>query len=632
MKRAIRIPMMVVAVGLTSTLPAAVDTPITADATAAASAPEPKDERAAPRLIVTRHRLPRVRVPATIVGGNQRWRSEADHAWDKRGNHIRKRIVTLAKRAGMKAVRYPGGTVANIFEYTHATGKPGCQTSGGFADPWFAPIGPANSEYTIGRHSNFLDGIGGRTNLMIPMINTTTRQAVRFVQAVRKATGQQHFVVEIGNEPYLENQRYWRGINYQERLEQYIRGGRQAQPAGAGKYANNRGLYRVGACDLRHPARASGRANQTYRPRFNRIARDPEPVVLVSHKGKPWTRWSEVQVLKKHGAKARVFKVTNHRTRIQFGDGVHGRRPPKGAAMRIRYTAGPMPGFSHFYRALSKMKGVQVCSSWARDEFVARMRELNRRYDCLAVHAYANTKGNGSAKGKYNRVLNAGRQEARDLATLRRQMRTDDTHGTKGRFLIVTEFGSLDSAIANQGGKFVHDMLLAQLLIGQVKSGVRVSNLSNFASFFERYKSAEGPRFTLSSRAYVENMFRRMVGQQPVKMATDGAKGVVVLGTRRAPGKGALLVINRRWDAKYEPRIALPGRTRPACVSVRPLRIGPYQPTRPDNARQLPKSVRGTWKFAVPVGATKTWTFRSHSITLLTFRPRGDKPCPVVRP
>ncbi|WP_109506653.1 hypothetical protein [Nocardioides speluncae] len=252
--------------------------------TSAAATPAPAGPTAAPpTLTITTTGAGAPPVAAGIIGGNQRWLQDADHALGQDGQ-VRDRIVELAKNAGIKAVRYPGGTVANLFDYRHAVGTPGCQTSGGFAFTQFAPIPAAKSRYTLPRHNTLMKGIGGRTNLMLPMVNTTPERAKAFVRAAAKATGQ--FIVEIGNEPYLGNQRYWRSTDTTQRLDEYIKGGKRLQPTGSGVYKNNNGLFDTDNCDLLHPKTADGTANQVYRPRFTPISLDPAPVVTVA--GQTW--------------------------------------------------------------------------------------------------------------------------------------------------------------------------------------------------------------------------------------------------------------------------------------------------------------------------------------------------------
>lgn len=603
-------------------VPAAAATP--AAAPYAPDAPTP-DRAAPPSLTITTNGIGAPPVAAGIVGGNQRWLLDADHAWDQQAKQVRPRIIELAKQAGIKAVRYPGGTVANLFDYRHAVGTPGCQTSGGFAFTQFAPIPASKSAYTLPRHDTLMDGIGGRTNLMLPMVNTTPAQAKAFVRAAAKATGQKSFVVEIGNEPYLDNQRYWRASDPKVRLEEYIKGGKRVQPAGSGVYKNNNGLFKVSGCDLLHPESADGSANQVYRPRFTPISLDPAPVITVAGQ-----TWRYVRSLASHGAGARVFTLDKARRTVRFGDGVHGAKPS--GTMRIKYAAGRMPGFSDFYQALKSMDDVdvKVCAGWGRPDFVTRMKALGRRYDCLGVHEYANISGVSEFPDVYRKLMAEGDAETAELGQLRRSMRAAGP-GAASRFLIVTEFGSLRPPYPQQGQRFLHDILLARLLAGQVANGVPISNLSNFASYFEKYGAGADARFALSSRGYISRLFKQLVGQRPVQVS-GSHDGVTVLGTRRGAAAASLLVVNKRWSAGYAPEIRLPGRDAPTCVGIRTLRTDPKTITRPDNADALPKSVRPAKSVLWRAGTTFRPALASHSITLLTFRPKGTAPCPTVTP
>ncbi|WP_109506654.1 hypothetical protein [Nocardioides speluncae] len=324
-----------------------------------------------------------------------------------------------------------------------------------------------------------------------------------------------------------------------------------------------------------------------------------------------------------------MFTLDKLRQTVRFGDGVHGAKPI--GTMRIKYTAGRMPGFSDFYKALKSMDDidVQVCAGWGRPDFVARMKQLGRRYDCLGVHEYANISGVSEFPDVYRKLMAEGDAETAELGLLRRSMRASGPDAGK-RFLIVTEFGSLNPPYPQQGQRFLHDLLLARLLAGQVLNGVPVSNLSNFASYFEKYGAGDSARFALASRGYLTRLFRHVVGQRPVQV-TGSHDGVTVLGTRRGT-TASLLVVNKRWSAAYVPEIRLPGRDAPTCVGIRTLRTDPHTITRGDSADALPKSVRPAKSQVWQAGTPFRPRFGSHSITLLTFRPKGAAPCPTITP
>lgn len=562
-------------------------------------------------------------VPREITGANLRWLNTADGAWDEKKNRLRQDVARLIRRIGLGSIRYPGGTIANVFNFRNALGKPGCQVSGGLLRPAFAPIPPDKSEYTIGRHAQFARMARAGTNIMIPMINSTPADAVAYVKAMAEATGQKRFYVEVGNEPFLTRQRYWRAKPLATRLNDYILGGTRMPDGMPGDHS----VYPVGGCNLMKPATGDGSANQTYRPRYTPIAPGTQPRVWVNG-----NEWEYVKSLT--GENGRVFTVSADRNQIVFGRsgllGLSGpTQPPRGAEIRISYQAGPNPGFTDFYSALKNIPGidVEVCSSWASVAFVERMDQLKRPYDCIAVHSYANIGGPTRVKMMYNELMKAARAQNARLAYLRDQMRSSPLPGAESRYFNVTEFGGQHHKKAGLlQSTFMREIVQGIHLVAQINQGVRVSNLSNFRALFEHF----GGRVTLSGRGYLLGMVRHLVGQQPMIVAGT-PKGTSVAGTRDGR-RASLLVVNASWDKDRKVAIGLPGRTGATCVAVRTLRTEPDRSTRPRNASGRPLSVRTPRSLVWKKDQERLpYNFQAHSISLLTMRPKTG-PCGKVGP
>jgi hypothetical protein len=573
----------------------------------AAGRDRPHDVRRTSVLTIGRQSLGVGAVAPGIVGGNLRWLDDADGAWDPRAGRIRPAVARLARRIGVRSIRYAGGTVANLFDYRHAQGRPGCQTSGGFAATAFAPIPARRSGYTIAHQAAFARAAHSATNVMVPMVNTTPADARAFVEAVARATGQTSMVVEIGNEPYAPNQRYWRTPELTQRLDEYIRGGTRQQ---GGSPGDDR-LYRTGGCDLLHPASATGAANQAYRPRYVPISLATPPVVWADG-----VKWSYVPSLADAGPQARVFTVDPSLSKIRFGDGRHGAKPS--GTLRIRYDAGPMPGFAQMYDALQDVPGVDVsvCSSWATRAFVTRMAALRLPYDCLAVHQYAEVPGSSSTHTLFGQYVTGARGTNASLASLRTAMTAADPR----RFLTVTEFGAFTEHGGSGANDFMMDLVQALEYVGQLQSGVRVSNISNFDVLHEEY----GDRVSLSGTAYLADMVHAFVGLDPVAVTNPSAS--LTVAAARSGSRGAVLVVNTRWADGTTTGLEAPGRGGASCGTFRTLAADPGRPTRAARAGQLPTSVQPTSTVTWRSGALRH-RFPAHSITLLTFRPRPAGGC-----
>ena len=586
----------------------------------AADQQDHRTHRATPTITVTDTDRDVPPVARAIVGGNLRWFGSADGAWDAKHHKVRDDVARLVRKIGLGAIRYPGGTVANLFNPSHAEGKPGCQTSGGLLRPLFAPIPASASQYTIARHAQFAKAAHATTNVMVPMINTPVDTAVDYVKKIASATGQKQIYVELGNEPFNKAQRYWRARQLSDRLDDYINGG-QVRPDGE---AGDHGLYKVNGCNLRTPVKGDGQPNQTYRPRYTPISLSTKPRVWVNGR-----EWKYVPTLAGGLLGSDEFTVSADHNRIVFGQGglLGGGRPPRNSELKISYTAGPMPGFKDYYQALKSIPGldVQVCSSWATDAFIARMDKLGLDYDCLAVHSYANIGGPTGIQRMFTTLMKAATKQNARLAYLRNEMRSSSRPGADRRYLNVTEFGGQHR---DKGGPktatFMRELVQAMVLVGQVNQGVQVSDLSNFRSLLEMY----GDKAALSGRAYVLDYVHHLVGQQPVQVT--GAPSDLTIAATRGGAKTSMLVVNHAWKADHKVAIDVIDHPASTCVGVRTLRTDPDTLTRPRSVHARPVSVRRPTHQLWKGDGTLKHTFPSHSITLLTFSPRVAGRCPAV--
>lgn len=581
-------------------------------------------EAARPKLTITNSPSQRRAVSAGLVGGNLRWVRDADGVLAPNGS-LRPAIEKLARKIALRSVRYPGGTVANLFDYRHDLARPGCQTGGGVAWPAFHPIPAADSRFTIDKDARFLAATGSASNVMIPMINSSPARAKGFIRAMAKATHTKHFVAEIGNEPYLPNQHYWRALNMNTRLRQYISGGAQVQNArnvNKGTDAGYRQLFPISGCNLHRGAVADGSANQTYRTRFTPISTAKPPVIDVA--GKPWT-----YVRSMHGksSSARVFTIVDGGRHIRFGNGHQGAKPQ--GQMHIErahpYTAVRQPGFVQFYRALKSLQksdgiSVSVCGGWGRLQFVQAMNRAHHPYDCLAVHSYAVVHKAKTAAADFASLQRQAGQKNADLATMRHAMRQAHAHSAGRRFLEVTEYGTLKSSFHQQKRDFVNTLYLAQLEVGQLETGVRVANLSNFASLFRQFGSGTTAKFRLSSAAHLLALLGRIAGQTPEHVKGAAHRDINVFAARSAKVT-SLFVVNRRTSGSWRPSVSLQHRTTLSCVTTRAMHAGLAADDRPTLSSPSPSiqpTTHRTWRRgeAFPHG-----TFAARSITLVTIAP-----------
>jgi hypothetical protein len=558
------------------------------------------------------------RVEPGLAGVNQRWFDDADGLWDPSTGTPDPRVLRILKQSGVRTVRYAGGTVANLYSHD-ASLTGGCQTSGGSATDWFAGLAPARTGYTLAQHQQAVRGTGAGTNLMLPMVDTDPDEAVRYVQAAVDGLDpqvQSRLVVEVGNEPYLANQRYWRSAQPREGLRQYVLGGRRVQDAGAGRVAGNDRLYAATGCDLRGEHLTTGTAGEQLRTRFHPVVADDSLRVVVDGQ-----TWSPVADLGAHGvgAEDRVFEVDATTGVLTFGNGRKGARLPGGRPAHVDYTVDGY-GFRHFYDALkSRVRlppGVRldVCASWWKPGFTRLMRAEGLPYDCLTVHSYSVVGRAGGAARKYEKLMAKATSLGEELQRLRRQVRRG---GHPERYLAVTEYGTLRSPGVNR--LFMDDVYRARLMMGQVRAGVEVGNLSRLSYLYNTY----GDRVSRSTKSYLLQWLSELAGSQVRRVRVRGSNRIDVLATHR-DRTVRLWVVNHRKKGTWTGRIDVPRAQGRSCVSGWRLH-DPFgastraeRPGRPDALQRIPVS---------RTGPDLTRSFPAHSVTVLELAPAGRTDC-----
>lgn len=548
--------------------------------------------------------IPAPAIEPAIFGANARWIDDELGAWDPATQGPAAGFGDAARAADLELIRYPGGTVANFFDFKKAIGpvtQRGCQTSGGFAAVRFGNLPAARNGFGPDEEEKVVSAIGAKTMVMVPSINQTAQDAADYVEymnspsdrtttnpnggtdwaEVRAANGHPApygiKTWEFGNEPFLDGQRYWRDADLQTRVEQFIDGGWSRQTAASATYQNDDGLF--SGCDLVNRKTSTGAANQTYRTRYNPIALPAdataesgpiaEPVLTVAD-----ARWTRVDSLATAGPTDHVYQVGTADGTVTFGDGTHGAIPAKGAALSIEYTTGRQDGFLDFVTAMKAVDPkITVCSGWGKPEFVDAMGK--RPYDCIGIHSYTDQAG-GDADGAYDstelyqQLMNSSDRPTQDLVGLRKQLGKYFPDPRKRPALTVTEYGTISqngptgvSTPNNFAAMQMHNVYETTMLIGQISNGVRLainSNLNGGPNDDPAKRDwgnilGSPPGFGITGRSMSLTLAAPMIGSAPRKVTTrnnpvlpgQNYTAVVVAATRTRGGV-QLLVVNRSLD------------------------------------------------------------------------------------
>ncbi|MFI9561469.1 hypothetical protein [Nonomuraea endophytica] len=569
-------------------------------------------------------------MPREIIGANHRWPAKGFGMWDDTAGKPVQRMVDLAKQTGVSLVRYPGGTVANLFDWKKAVGPQagrGCQVGGGFV----GGNAPMDSIYGPDENERFVDQIGASTMIMTNATTQTAADAADFVEylnapvgsnpnggkdwaKVRAANGRVEpygiKVWELGNELYLGNQRYWRAENLDTRLRQYIEGGTQRQidqPVGKG-------------CDRRDSATVSnGTAGQTFQVLYPPVVPGSQTVRVGG------TEWSAVADLSTAGPDDAVYSFNTKTGEIRFGDGQHGRIPAQGAQIRADYGSGPHPGFVDYYTAMKKADpSIDICSAWETTKFVELMGK-DKPYDCVGVHLYARPDVTGDAATVHDRSMPLAQKVIAD--ELDQLTAAIDQFGpdTGKPYLEVSEYGSIkqpDSGPAPEGwpGSLSTTLIHADLLMGMIRHGTPLGISSNLNAGEPTAGELFGgaPDFVDTARARMLKLAAKLVGTTPVKHdlvnnpdADGDFKALRVLTTRGPAGTVRLLVLNRDRDTPVTANITLPGSGQVQVHTLNGAALGSF------NTKDAPDTVKTTTATVPRTGADVRHTFPAHSITLI---------------
>lgn len=395
---------------------------------------------------------------------NNEWYDNSQGLWDAERDTYLADPAEKTARTGTNLIRYPGGTSANLFDWKKAIGpteERGCQLSG--KNGGSAPL---DSVYGPDEHMEFLKGADADAIIMVASASESAADAADWVEymnapvgtnprggtawaEVRAANGHpEPYGVrfwEIGNEIDRRAERYWLSQDNHEAVRQYTFGGTQVkvgEPAGR-------------TCDHRDSAAVSnGKINQRFEAHYPPVVAKSQTVYVDG------VAWTEVADLATAGADDTVYAFDPATGAIVFGDGTHGRVPPKSAVVTIDYTSGPHPGFVDLYAEMKKADPeIDVCSTWApirqtsgldAISFPELMAQNGRAgdYDCVTIHPYTNFKDPLPGFGDDWETAREGHDEyfiGEQHATKLVDNLTAEVaeHNTSGAYVAVSEFGAL---------------------------------------------------------------------------------------------------------------------------------------------------------------------------------------------
>ena len=361
------------------------------------------------------------RVSKYLFGANLLWADDAEGAFDPATGTFYPGFVATVRHLGLTALRYPGGTTSDSFDWLRAIGpaskrlanEPYGMQASELSSTCCVLDGPAPSAVGPDEFGRLLGATGAVGTITVNFATGTAQEAADFVAymtapetkhpsanpaeasywaALRAKNGHPApYDVpywEVGNEQYFLGQSGWRS-------GREVSLGRPAPPCPAselstclyafgGTTAFSREAVGTFADQLPSASHSTGAPHQTFYVYFPPVVPHSATVYVA---GQPW---AEVANLSQAAPGARVYALDPATGAITFGDGQHGEVPPKGAKVTASYESGPHGGFVEFYRAMKAMNPhIRVCE--AEGANVAFLRLMGHRYpyDCVQLHDYA---------------------------------------------------------------------------------------------------------------------------------------------------------------------------------------------------------------------------------------------------
>ena len=447
-----------------------------------------------------------------IFGINHRYAFNGYGSFDSETMKIKEDFAKLYDEAGFGSIRYPGGTISNLFNWKETLGEKQGRTPQihGFYNnenqhgiaPNFgiSEIGTFaqehNSEiiyvYALGRGDandaadlvEFLNAeVGDNPN------GGTDWAEVRAKQGHPKPYNVHYF--EIGNEMNqggtdgTTSQQYWTARVPGGALEGYVNGGKATF---TDQHAIVRGDWNWKA------SHSNGDPNQEFGMRYALVERDNKAPdyadfkavnvdsVVIKVDGEIWNKTDDINTAE---ANAKVYELDEKTGYFTFGDGKHGAIPEKGKQVTVSYSV-DRDGFiqvsesmrstmdqinANRQKAGEKAGEIHIYSSFEDNSFINRMHEQQKDhlYDGMAIHPYSGDPGNNNnAEAFYLEALRLGDNKVNHVRELTNRMR--EVSGDPNKVPVISEYGifrSTNTLVRSQ----VHALYIARQIMDYIELG-----------------------------------------------------------------------------------------------------------------------------------------------------------------
>jgi len=530
-------------------------------------------------------------IPSAMFGINHRYHKYGYGTWDKENHKMNDAFGALVKEAKFGSVRYPGGTVSNLFTWKDTIGDEADRTTTIAGNNFYSnagevPVDPAfgvDEAMTwiyddLNADAIFVYGLGRGTPQdaadLVEYLNApndgsnpnggTDWAAVRAENGHEEPYGVTRF--ELGNEFSDTGQNYWMSGASQENkgtVDLYIEGDVMTISGQRSYYQTNNRVAKKG--DWRaNASKSDGNPNEERYVYYLPVVEDSAEVFVAG------TKWEIVESLDGAGA-ANVCTFDYETGKISFGDGTNGNIPQAGHEITCNYKT-DQAGFVDYYEAMKavdpKIELYSGIVDRLQNEFIDKMHQkgFDNKYDGVIIHPYS------SGVASYEDSLVKAKNFSNNIATYKNKMHT--VSGDDKKKVAVSEFGILSvSPASNYQTSLGHAIYIANHMVDCVNSGAAYQNkhcLVDFASgsdnlgawqqcVIQCHEGENGNTFVSTPSARLFSIFNEMTGNLQVRETVTGNEvftgsgaGAVnnlnVYTTKDDVGNTYIMVINNKKE------------------------------------------------------------------------------------
>lgn len=347
-------------------------------------------------------------IPAAMFGINHRYHNDGYSSFNAEEGKIEDEFNQYVKEAAFGSIRYPGGTVSNLYDWKRAIG-PAEDRKKTIHGNLLSPIAP---NFGVDEAMGWIyDDLGSEAVWVYAMGQGSASDAADLFEylnapadgdatnpnggtdwaEVRAANGHPDPYgvtrFEIGNEMGLWGQNYWMSgcgsSDYNAMANAYVNGGTMT-------FTKQNAVQEEDWRDS--AANSDGTPNQVRYARYDPVVPQSAAVYVNN------VEWQIVPSLQERGDE-KVCELDYETGKITFGDGVHGSIPPLGQAIKVSYQT-VQDGFVEYYDRLNAVADelgmeVFVYTCMERPAAITALKNAGNKYDGAVIHPYSETSGSG---------------------------------------------------------------------------------------------------------------------------------------------------------------------------------------------------------------------------------------------